>query len=97
MEGHAFGTAASLWGAIPYTKLVTLRFLTIFDSQVSVYNAAIQKLNSGISTLQSASSTSLSQDIIFGGNKDKWIEAAYTLIARFNLHKKIMRCNFRCK
>ena len=29
-----------------------------------------------------------SQDIIFGGDKDKWIEAAYTLIARFNLHKK---------
>ena len=25
---------------------------------------------------------------IFAGDKDKWIEAAYTLIARFNLHKK---------
>ena len=89
MEGHAFGTAASLWGEFLTVRLVILRFLIlVFDSQVSVYNAAIQKLNSGISTLQSASSTSLSQDIIFGGDKDKWIEAAYTLIARFNLHKK---------
>ena len=89
MEGHAFGTAASLWGAIPYSEAGNPEISDpVFDSQVSVYNAAIQKLNSGISTLQSASSTSLSQDIIFGGNKDKWIEAAYTLIARFNLHKK---------
>ena len=89
MEGHAFGTAASLWGGIPYSEAGNPEISDpIFDSQVSVYNAAIQKLNSGISTLQSASSTSLSQDIIFGGDKDKWIEAAYTLIARFNLHKK---------
>ena len=60
----------------------------IFDSQTSVYDAAIAKLNAGISTLQSASSSSLSQDIYFGGNTTKWIEAAYTLVARFNLHKK---------
>ena len=72
MEGHAFGTAASLWGGIPYSEAGNPEISDpIFDSQVSVYNAAIQKLNSGISTLQSASSTSLSQDIIFGGDKDK--------------------------
>ena len=89
IEGHAFGTAASLWGGIPYSEAGNPEIEDpTFDSQVSVYNAAIQKLNSGISTLQSASSSSLSQDIIFGGNKDKWIEAAYTLVARFSLHKK---------
>jgi hypothetical protein len=89
IEGHAFGTAASLWGGIPYSEAGNPEIEDpAFDSQVSVYNAALQKLNSGISTLQSASSSSLSQDIIFSGNKDKWIEAAYTLIARFSLHKK---------
>ena len=89
IEGHAFGTAASLWGGIPYSEAGNPEIEDpTFDSQVSVYNAAIQKLNSGISTLQSASSSSLSQDIIFGGNKDKWIEAAHTLVARFSLHKK---------
>ena len=89
IEGHAFGTAASLWGGIPYSEAGNPEIEDpIFDSQISVYNAAIAKLNAGISTLQSASSASLSQDIYFGGNTTKWIEAAYTLIARFNLHKK---------
>ena len=89
IEGHAFGTAASLWGGIPYSEAGNPEIEDpTFDSQTSVYSTAIQKLTSGISTLQSASSGSLAQDIIYGGNKDKWIEAAYTLIARFNLHKK---------
>jgi hypothetical protein len=89
IEGHAFGTAASLWGGIPYSEAGNPEIEDpTFDSQTSVYNTAIQKLTSGITTLQSASSGGLAQDIIFGGNKDKWIESAYTLIARFNLHKK---------
>ena len=89
IEGHAFGTAASLWGGIPYSEAGNPEIEDpMFDSQVSVYDAAIQKLNSGIATLQSAPSGGLSQDILFGGDKSKWIEAAYTLIARFNLHKK---------
>ena len=89
IEGHAFGTAASLWGDIPYSEAGNPEIEDpVFDSQVSVYTAAIQKLNSGISTLQSAAGSSLSQDIYFGGDKNQWIEAAYTLIARFNLHQK---------
>ena len=89
IEGHAFGTAASLWGGIPYSESGNPEIEDpVFDSQTSVYDAAIAKLNAGISTLQSASSSSISQDIYFGGNTTKWIEAAYTLVARFNLHKK---------
>ena len=42
MEGHAFGTAASLWGGIPYSEAGNPEISDpIFDSQVSVYNAAI--------------------------------------------------------
>ena len=41
MEGHAFGTAASLWGGIPYREAGNPEISDpIFDSQVSVYNAA---------------------------------------------------------
>ena len=96
IEGHAFGTAASLWGGIPYSEAGNPEIEDpAFDTQVSVYNAAIAKLTAGISTLQTASSSSLSQDIYFGGNKDKGVEAAYTLIARFNLHKKDYASSFR--
>ena len=42
MEGHAFGTAASLWGGIPYGEAGNPEISDpVFDSQVSVYNTAI--------------------------------------------------------
>ena len=89
VEAHAAGTAASIWGDIPYTESANPEISDpIFDSQVSVYNAAISLLDQGISTLQAASGSNLDEDIYFGGDKNKWIAAAYTLKARFNLHKK---------
>jgi hypothetical protein len=89
VEAHAVGTAASIWGDIPYAEAANPEISDpVFDSQVSVYNAAISLLDQGISSLQSASSSNLAEDIYFGGDKDKWIAAAYTLKARFSLHKK---------
>jgi len=89
VEGHAAGTAASLWGDIPYSESANPDISDpVFDGQISVYDSAIRLLDQGITTLQGASSSSLSEDIFFNGNKDKWIAAAYTLKARFNLHKK---------
>ena len=89
IEGHAFGTGASLWGDIPYSEAGNPEIEDpIFDDQVSVYNAAISKLDAGIQTLSGASTGGLSQDIIYGGDKNKWIAAAHTLKARFHLHKK---------
>ena len=89
VEAHAAGTAASIWGDIPYTEAASPEISDpVFDGQLSVYNAAISLLDQGIATLQAASGSSLSEDIYFGGDKDKWIAAAYTLKARFSLHKK---------
>ncbi|MDG1652349.1 MAG: SusD/RagB family nutrient-binding outer membrane lipoprotein [Flavobacteriaceae bacterium] len=89
VEAYAAGTAASLWGDIPYTEAANPEISDpIFDDQVSVYNAAINLLDQGISTLQGASSANLPEDIYFEGDKNKWIAAAYTLKARFYLHKK---------
>ena len=83
------GTAASIWGDIPYTEAANPEISDpVFDGQLSVYSAAINLLDQGISTLQGASSSSLSEDIYFNGDKDKWIAAAYTLKARFSLHQK---------
>ena len=60
----------------------------VFDSQIDVYAGAIALLDEGISTLNSATAGSISEDIYFGGDKAKWIAAAYTLKARFYLHQK---------
>lgn len=89
IQGHAFGTAASLWGDIPFLEAGDPEISDPrYDSQVVVYQNAISLLQEGISTLNSASSSSISQDIYFNGDKDKWIAAANTLIARFYLHQK---------
>lgn len=89
VEAHAFGTAASLWGDIPYSEAGNPEIEDpAFDGQRNVYAAAIARLDEGISTLNGASSSPISQDIYFNGDKDKWIAAANTLKARFYLHQK---------
>ena len=89
IEGHAFGTGASLFGDIPFSEAGNLDISDpVFDSQIDVYAGAIALLDEGISTLNSATAGSISEDIYFGGDKAKWIAAAYTLKARFYLHQK---------
>jgi hypothetical protein len=89
IEGHAFGTGASLFGDIPFSEAGNIEISDpVFDSQIDVYAGAIALLDEGISTLNTASAGSISEDIYFGGDKAKWIAAAYTLKARFYLHQK---------
>ncbi len=89
IQGHAFGTAASLWGDIPFSEAGNPEIEDpIYDSQLSVYAGAISLLDEGISTLNGATSSPISEDIYFNGDKNKWIAAANTLKARFYLHQK---------
>ncbi|MGA0049264.1 MAG: SusD/RagB family nutrient-binding outer membrane lipoprotein [Flavobacteriaceae bacterium] len=89
VEAHAVGTAASLFGDIPYSEAGNPEISDPkFDNQKEVYTSVIALLDEAIGILQSANSASISEDIYFGGNKNKWITAAHTLKARFYLHQK---------
>jgi hypothetical protein len=89
IEAHAVGTGASLFGDIPYSEAGNLEISDpIFDSQLDVYRDVIILLDNAISDLNSVGTGSISEDIYFGGDKAKWIAAAYTLKARFYLHQK---------
>ncbi len=89
IEAHAFGTAASLYGNIPYSEAGDVTISDpVFDSQKAVYASVISLLNDAITDLNAASTGSVPQDIYFGGDKAKWIAAANTLKARFYLHQK---------
>tara|TARA_B110000438_G_scaffold303357_1_gene364457 strand:+ start:1600 stop:3024 length:1425 start_codon:yes stop_codon:yes gene_type:complete len=89
IEAHAVGTGASLFGDIPYSEAGNLEISDpIFDSQLDVYRDVITLLDNAISDLNSVGTGSISEDIYFGGDKAKWIAAAYTLKARFYLHQK---------
>ena len=90
MEAHAVGTLAMLMGDVPYTEVLTDVEDPKFDSQVSVLNAMSSLLDGAISDLGSAgspSSTLESYDLYYGGDKDKWLAAAYTLKARYAVAK----------
>ena len=90
IQGHAFGTAASLWGDIPFFEAGNPQIEDpVYDGQVSVYAGAISLLDEGISTFSNASSSPIGEDIYFNGDKDKKMDCCWnTLKARFYLHKK---------
>jgi len=88
---QAFGTAADLWGDVPFSEVGDdVKFPTPkFEPQAQVYAGVQAMLDEAIANLQSGVGTSPgSKDIFYGGNAAKWIEAAYTLKARFYLHTK---------
>lgn len=86
IEAHAIGTAASLFGDVPYSEINNPEISDPkFDSQLSVFNAVISLLDEAITDLQSAEGRRLDVDIYFEGDADKWLEAAYTLQARYYL------------
>lgn len=89
IEAHAVGTAAAAFGDIPYSEIGNFEIPDPkFDSQTDVYNAIIALLDEAIVNLETSSSLSLSEDIYYEGDKDKWIAAANTLKARYYLQMK---------
>ncbi|MFT4565529.1 MAG: hypothetical protein ACI9FN_000482 [Saprospiraceae bacterium] len=89
IEAHAVGTAASLCGDVPYSEVNLIDIDDPkFDGQISVMEAASIKLDEAISNLSSASSRAIAEDIFYRGDASKWIEAAYTLKARYAMHRK---------
>ncbi len=89
LEAHAIGTAASLFGDIPYSEIDNPEISDPkFDSQVSVFQAALALLDEAISDMNNADSRKIPEDIYFSGDKTKWIAAANTLKARYYLQMK---------
>lgn len=89
VEAHAIGTAASIFGDVPYSEINNDEIPDPrFDGQISVIDAAINLLDEGISDLLKTGGRSLSEDIHYNGDAAKWIEAAHTLKARYYMYKK---------
>ncbi|TVP42436.1 MAG: SusD/RagB family nutrient-binding outer membrane lipoprotein [Gemmatimonadales bacterium] len=87
LEGLHIGTAASIWGDIPYREAVNADISApILDPQEQVYADVQQVLSDAISLLGTASSASLASDLIYNGDSQRWLRAAHTLKARYHLH-----------
>ncbi len=86
-EALVIGTAASIWGDIPYSEACSDVLTPKLDEQVDVYAALQSLLDDAIADLQSGTGGYIPpNDWVYGGDLGKWIEAAHSLKARFYMH-----------
>lgn len=85
-EAFVIGMSSSLWGDLPYSESVSDVATPKLDGQKSIYDAAIALLDGAIADLTTGGGYKPPNDHVYAGNNAKWIEAAYTLKARFLLH-----------
>lgn len=86
-EAYEMGMTASMWGDVPYSEAVTDVEQPVLDPQEDIYAAVQTLLDGAIADLQSGSGPGPSSvDLVYGGDPSLWVQAAYTLKARFYLH-----------
>ena len=88
LEALTIGTAASVWGDIPYSEAANDAILNPkLDKQLDVYAALQTLLTSGIADLNSGTGAGPgSSDLIYGNDRTLWAEAAHSLKARYYLN-----------
>jgi hypothetical protein len=77
---------ADNWGSIPYRDAV-VSVTPSFDPQLQIYDDLLKLLDQAIIDLNAGGSSPLGfYDVVYGGDRLKWIQAAHTLKARIYLH-----------
>ncbi|HUQ19172.1 MAG TPA: SusD/RagB family nutrient-binding outer membrane lipoprotein [Gemmatimonadaceae bacterium] len=86
-EAWLVGTAADVWGDVPYSEAVNDAIATPkLDKQMDVYAAVEALLSSAITDLGGPGNGPGDNDLVYGGDIGKWIAFAHTLKARYYLH-----------
>lgn len=81
------GALTTIYGDIPYSEAFTDALNPKYDSQEEIYNTVLTLLEEGIADLDKTSGIDLGpEDLVYGGDVDKWKGAAYTLLARYTNH-----------
>jgi len=87
-EAWLIGTAADVWGDVPYSEAVSGVATPKLDKQMDIYAAietlltsALTDLNAGVGAGPGAA------DLVYGGSTSKWIAFAHTLRARYYLRQ----------
>jgi starch-binding outer membrane protein, SusD/RagB family len=92
-EALNIGTAADIWGDIPYREAADTAATPHFDPQLQIYDDLQARLDQAITDLAGAGPGPGANDLIFLGDVAKWTAAAYTLKARYYLHTVEVRGN----
>lgn len=91
LDAINLGIATDTWDNIPYsdaTQSPENNFPT-FDTQEQIYSNIFALLDGAISALSAEDNSGFSlgrDDLIYGGDMEKWLRAAYTIKARYQLH-----------
>lgn len=86
-EAIFIGTAADFWGDVPYSDVIAGSTTPKLDKQADVYAAVQKVLDAAIADLNAGTGVGPgSVDLVYGGDRAKWIAAAHTLKARYYLH-----------
>lgn len=84
------GLITDCWEDAPYSDALsgTANVTPVFDSQEQLYGSIMDLLDQAILDLQQEESifSPGNDDLIFGGDIDKWLKAAHALKARYALH-----------
>ncbi len=86
------GIATDTWDNIPYSQASQGQenLFPAFDTQEQIYTEIFTLLDSAIAALQDQDNSGISvnsgSDLIYEGDMDQWLRAAYTLKARYQLH-----------
>lgn len=79
--------AADIWGDVPYSDAVANTSTPKFDPQMTIYSNLLALLDKAITDMGGAGAGPGEFDLVYGGDKTKWIQAAHTLKARIHLHQ----------
>ncbi len=77
--------AADNWGDVPYREAISST-TPHFDPQLQVYDDLLKLLDQAIADMNGAGAGPGAYDLVYSGDKVKWIQAAHTLKARIYLH-----------
>jgi hypothetical protein len=91
LMAYHLGVTTDEWGDIPYSealKGLQNNFKPKYDTQAQVYDTIFSLLDQAIVDLGAPTSvlSPADDDLIYGGDLDKWVKTAYALKARYNLH-----------
>ena len=84
MKAYYMQNITDLWGDAPYSEAFNSAILTPkYDKGEDIYKASIADLESAVQTLTTTTNTLANYDVVFNGDKAKWIAFANTLKLRY--------------
>jgi hypothetical protein len=86
-EAMVMMLTADGWGDVPYRDAISEKTAAAFDPQMQIYDDLLLLLDKAIADLNGGGAGPGVADMVYGGNKTQWTQAAHTLKARIYLRR----------